>query len=376
MTLPILWFILVAVLWTCYLTLEGFDFGVGMLLRVLGRDERERQAMLQTIGPHWDGNEVWLLTAGGATFAAFPEWYGTLFSGAYLVLLLILLCLIVRICAIEWRAKIRSQTWRDRWDWAHIVSAWVPSVLWGVAFANLVQGMRIEVVETVSGAVVRPGLVPANRLLEGSSHQLTGGLLSLLTPFTLLGGAMTCLLFITHGSLFIALKTGGALSERAKHLAKRSALASTTITAVWALWAQLAYSQNALAWVPLVLAALSLAGSLLLTLQGQEKPAFWLHFGGIACATAFVFASMAPNVMRSSLNEAYSLTITQAASADTTLMIMTITAVVFVPLVLGYTVWGYKVFSARISAEAIDPDAGGLHPTRIRDSAQPGASLP
>ncbi|QQM66735.1 cytochrome d ubiquinol oxidase subunit II [Actinomyces weissii] len=375
MTLPILWFILIAVLWIGYLTLEGFDFGVGMLLRVLGKDERERRAMVKTIGPHWDGNEVWLLTAGGATFAAFPEWYGTLFSGAYLVLFLILLCLIVRICAIEWRTKINSQTWRDRWDWAHIVSAWIPSILWGAAFANLVQGMRIEVVETASGTVVKPELVPASGLLAGSSHQLTGGFLSLLTPFTILGGVMTCLLFVTHGALFIALKTSGDLSERAKGLAKKSALASTGVTAVWALWAQVAYSLNALAWVPLVLAALSLVGSLLFTLQGREKPAFWLHFGGIAFAVVFVFAAMAPNVMRSSVNEAYSLTIAQAASADVTLTIMTIAAVIFVPLVLGYTVWGYMVFSARINAEKIDPNTGGLHPTRIRDSKQPEVAL-
>ena len=130
MTLSILWFILIAVLWIGYLTLEGFDFGVGMLLKILGRDERERRATLATIGPHWDGNEVWLLTAGGATFAAFPEWYSTLFSGAYIVLFIILLCLIVRVCAIEWRPKVNCQTWRDRWDWVHTISAWLPSILW------------------------------------------------------------------------------------------------------------------------------------------------------------------------------------------------------------------------------------------------------
>ncbi|WP_194947880.1 cytochrome d ubiquinol oxidase subunit II [Actinomyces trachealis] len=375
MTLSVLWFILIAVLWIGYLTLEGFDFGVGMLLRVLGKDERERRAMLSTIGPHWDGNEVWLLTAGGATFAAFPEWYGTLFSGAYLVLFLILLCLIVRICALEWRGKINSQTWRDRWDWAHTISAWIPSILWGAAFANLVQGMKIKVVETATGAVVKPELVPADTLIAGASHQLTGGFFSLLTPFTLLGGVVTCLLFLTHGALFLALKTAGDLSDRAKGFAKKSAIASTAVTAVWALWAQLAYSPNALAWLPLVLAALALIGSLLLTLQGNEKLAFWLHFGGIAFAVVFIFSAMAPNVMRSSINPAYSLTIKQAASADVTLMIMAVAAVIFVPVVLAYTVWGYKVFSARITAEKIDPTVGGLHPTKIRDSKQPALSM-
>ena len=375
MTLPIVWFILIAVLWTGYLALEGFDFGVGMLLRVLGRDERERRAMVRTIGPHWDGNEVWLLTAGGATFAAFPEWYGTLFSGAYLALFLILLCLIVRVCAIEWRSKINSRAWRDAWDWAHTISAWIPSVLWGVAFANLVQGMRIEVVRTATGAVVDPAQVPAHTLLRGASHQLTGGFFSLLTPFTLLGGAVTCLLFLTHGALFTALKTRGALSERAAALARTCGAASTAVTAAWALWAQLAHSPNAAAWAPLVLTAVSLTASLALTRAGRPGPAFAAHLAGIACAVAFIFAAMAPHVMRSSIDGAYSLTIAQAASADATLLIMTIAAVVFVPGVLLYTAWGYRVFSGRISAEAINPDEGGLHPRRVRDSSQPEAVI-
>lgn len=375
MTLPIVWFILIAVLWTGYLALEGFDFGVGMLLRILGRDERERRAMVRTIGPHWDGNEVWLLTAGGATFAAFPEWYSTLFSGAYLALLLILLCLIVRICAIEWRSKINSRAWRDAWDWAHTIGAWIPSVLWGVAFANLVQGMRIEVVRTADGAVVEAARVPAHTLLRGASHQLTGGFFSLLTPFTLMGGAVTCLLFLTHGALFTALKTRGNLSERAGALARVCAAASTAVTAAWALWAQLAHSPNAAAWIPLVLTAASLTASLALTRAGRTGPAFAAHLAGIACAVAFIFAAMAPHVMRSSIDGAYSLTIAQAASADATLLIMTIAAAVFMPGVLLYTIWGYKVFSGRVSAEAINPDEGGLHPTRIRDSSQPEAAI-
>ncbi|MGK2348780.1 cytochrome d ubiquinol oxidase subunit II [Actinomyces sp. W5033] len=374
MTLSILWFILIAILWVGYLALEGFDFGVGMLLRILGRNERERRAMLGTIGPHWDGNEVWLLTAGGATFAAFPEWYGTLFSGAYLVLFLILLCLIVRVCAIEWRPKINSQRWRDGWDWIHTVATWLPAVLWGAAFANLVQGMQIEVVETATGAVV-PASEIGGELVRGASHQITGGFLSLLTPFTLLGGAVTCLLFLTHGALFTALKTAGDLSRRAEAFARRSGIASTLVCAVWALWAQLAYSLNALAWLPLVLAAAGLLASLWTSWQGRQGWAFALHFVGIAFAVVFIFSAMAPNVMRSSIDDAYSLTISQAASTDTTLVIMTVAAVIFVPVVLFYTVWGYKVFSRRINAEEINPDEGGLHPTQVRDSRQPEAVI-
>ena len=373
MTLSILWFILIAVLWIGYLALEGFDFGVGMLVRILGRDERERRVTLATIGPHWDGNEVWLLTAGGATFAAFPEWYSTLFSGAYIVLFLILLCLIVRVCAIEWRPKVNSQTWRDRWDWIHTISAWLPSILWGVAFANLVQGMRIEVVQISNGAVVPAGQVPADSLVAGAAHQITGGLLSMVTPFTLLGGAVTCLLFLNHGALFVALKTTGELSQRALSLSRRLAPIATVITAAWALWAQLAYSGSPLSWIPLVVAAAGLISSLLAGRAGNEGRAFALHFVGIAFAVVLIFAAMAPNVMRSSVDPAYSLTIQQAASADTTLLIMTVAAAVFVPGVLAYTVWSYKVFASRISAESINPDQGGLHPTLVRDSAQPEA---
>ena len=377
MTLSILWFILIAVLWIGYLTLEGFDFGVGMILKILGRDERERRATLSTIGPHWDGNEVWLLTAGGATFAAFPEWYSTLFSGAYIVLFIILLCLIVRVCAIEWRPKVNSQTWRDRWDWVHTISAWLPSILWGVAFANLVQGMHIEVVQTSNGAVVPAAQVPADSLVPGAAHQITGGLLTMVTPFTLLGGAVTCLLFLNHGALFVALKTTDELSQRALGLSRRLAPVATAVTAAWALWAQLAYSGSALSWIPLAIAAAGLIGSLLAGRtagEGRgEGRAFALHFVGIAFATVFIFAAMVPNVMRSSVDPAYSLTIQQAASADTTLLIMTVAAAVFVPGVLAYTIWSYKVFASRISVESINPDQGGLHPTLVRDSAQPEA---
>ena len=373
MTLSILWFILIAVLWIGYLTLEGFDFGVGMLLKILGRDERERRATLATIGPHWDGNEVWLLTAGGATFAAFPEWYSTLFSGAYIVLFIILLCLIVRVCAIEWRPKVNSQTWRDRWDRVHTISAWIPSILWGVAFANLVQGMHIEVVQISNGAVVPAEQVPADSLVAGAAHQITGGLPTMVTPFTLLGGVVTCLLFLNHGALFVALKTTDELSQRALGLSRRLAPVATAVTAAWALWAQLAYSSSALSWIPLAIAAAGLIGSLLAGRTASEGRAFALHFVGIAFAAVFIFAAMAPNVMRSSVDPAYSLTIQQAASADTTLLIMTVAAAVFVPGVLAYTIWSYKVFASRISVESINPDQGGLHPTLVRDSAQPEA---
>ncbi len=375
MTLSVLWFILIAVLWIGYLTLEGFGFGVGMIYKFVAKDERERRALLGTIGPHWDGNEVWLLTAGGATFAAFPEWYGTLFSGAYLVLFLILLALIVRVCAIEWRGKINSDTWRARWDWAHTISAWLPAILWGAAFANLVQGMQIEVVEVATRKVVPVAEAlaaqKAGTLIPGASHEITGGFWSLITPFTLLGGLVTCSLFLTHGALFAALKTAGDLSKRCSALALKLGVVSTVLTALWALWAQLAYSGSSASWIGLVLAALFLVASLYLNLRGRQGLAFATHFGAIAFAVVFIFLAITPDIMRSAINPAYSLTISQGASADVTLMIMTAAAVVFVPVVLVYTIWSYKVFAKRINAEKIDPNAG-LDPVKVRDnSAKP-----
>ena len=372
MTLSVLWFILIAVLWIGYLTLEGFGFGVGMIYKFVAKDERERRALLGTIGPHWDGNEVWLLTAGGATFAAFPEWYGTLFSGAYLVLFLILLALIVRVCAIEWRGKINSDTWRARWDWAHTISAWLPAILWGAAFANLVQ---IEVVEVASRKVVPVSEAlaaqSAGTLIPGASHEITGGFWSLITPFTLLGGLVTCSLFLTHGALFAALKTAGDLSKRCSALALKLGVVSTVLTALWALWAQLAYSASPASWIGLVLAALFLVASLYLNLRGRQGLAFATHFGAIAFAVVFIFLAITPDIMRSAINPAYSLTISQGASADVTLLIMSIAAVVFVPVVLVYTIWSYKVFAKRINAEKIDPNAG-LDPVKVRDnSAKP-----
>lgn len=345
MDLPLLWFLLIAILWTGYLALEGFDFGVGMLLKTFARGERERRMMLRTIGPVWDGNEVWLLTAGGATFAAFPEWYATMFSGMYLPLLLILLALIVRICALEWRAKIDDQTWRTRWDWAHTFGAWVPAVLWGVAFGNLVQGMEIELVD--------------------GTHQLTGGFFSLLTPFTLLAGLVTLGMFLTHGAIFIALKTAGPLHQRAVHLAHRLSIGSGVVSLVWVLWAQLEHSGNTFSLIPAIVAGAALTSVIVTTRMEREGWAFALHTLGIVGAVAFMFSSMYPNVMPSSIDPAASLTIADAAATEATLTVMSIVALIFVPVVLAYQGWTYWVFRKRVWASEIVGDEG-LHPTEER----------
>ena len=213
MELTTIWFILIAVLWTGYFVLEGFDFGVGMLFPVLGRGddaETRRRVMLSTIGPVWDGNEVWLLTAGGATFAAFPEWYATLFSGFYLPLLLILVALIVRALAFDYRGKVDDPVWRSRWDMAIIFGSYLPAVLWGVAFTNIVRGVPID-----------------------ADQEYTGSLFTLLNPAALLGGLATASLFTAYGAMFIALKTDGPIRHEARRLGVRVGVVAAVLVAAW-----------------------------------------------------------------------------------------------------------------------------------------------
>src|SRR6266700_7684174 len=211
MHLSDLWFIAIAVLWAGYFVLEGFDFGVGILLPFLSRgDETARRTMINTIGPVWDGNEVWLLTAGGATFAAFPAWYATLFSGFYLPLLLILAALIIRGVCFEFRCKVEDPRWRAAWDRALFFGSALPALLWGVAFANIVRG------------------VPLN-----AAHVYTGNLLTLLNWYGLLGGLVTLSLFILHGAIFLSLKTTCGLRQRARGAAVRAAAAAVALAAVF-----------------------------------------------------------------------------------------------------------------------------------------------
>ncbi|CAN5357910.1 cytochrome d ubiquinol oxidase subunit II [soil metagenome] len=334
MELSTVWFLLIAVLWTGYLVLEGFDFGVGMLLPVLGKRDKDRRVMINTIGPMWDGNEVWLLTAGGATFAAFPEWYATMFSGFYLALLLILLALIVRVVAFEWRGKINDDAWRRRSDWALIIGSWVPAVLWGVAFANLVRGVELD-----------------------ASHQYVGGFFALLNPFALLGGAMTALVFLTHGAIFLALKSGGDVRDRAGALAGRLAPVTLVVAAAWAIWAQIAYSVT-WTWAAVVVAAASLVATVMTTRARREGWAFVASAVTILAAVVLIFGSLYPDVIPA-FDAANSLTVTNASSSHYTLTVMTWVAAVLVPFVLLYQGWTYWVFRKRVFATHI-PDHVGL----------------
>lgn len=331
MELTDIWFVLIAVLWMGYFFLEGFDFGVGMLLPVLGRTDKERRVMINTIGPVWDGNEVWLLVAGGATFAAFPEWYATLFSGFYLPLLLILVALIIRGVAFEYRGKQNDETWKRRWDLAIIIGSFVPSLLWGVAFANIVAGVPID-----------------------ADAEYTGNLFTLLNPYALLGGVTTTVLFAFHGALFTALKTTGDLRERANQLAGRLGLVLLVLAVTFLGWTQLSYGKTS-TLITIAVAALGLIGALLMNRVGREGWAFALTGVTIVFVVGSLFLALYPNVMPSSTDAAFSLTTENASSTDYTLRIMTWVAVVFVPIVLLYQGWTYYVFRRRIGADNI-PD--------------------
>jgi cytochrome bd ubiquinol oxidase subunit II len=341
-TLQTIWFVLIAVLWIGYFILEGFDFGVGILLRVVAKDEAERRTVVTTLGPVWDGNEVWLLVAGGATFAAFPEWYATLFSGFYLALLLILVALIVRGVAFEYRSKRSSIAWRNRWDWAISVASFLPALLWGVAFANIAKGT--------------PLVLDAN-----GNSQFDGNLFTLLNPYGLLGGLVTLALFTTHGAVFLALKTDGEIRVRANKIAGQVGLVAAVLAVVFGLWTQLSYSQNAVSWVPLLIAVGSWLGVLAANRLGREGWAFVCSSITQAGVVIFLFAALYPYVMPSSIDPAASLTIHNASSTEYTLKVMTIVAVIMTPVVLAYQAWTYWVFRKRLSASQIpDPQHGSL----------------
>ncbi|MFD4724825.1 cytochrome d ubiquinol oxidase subunit II [Streptomyces seoulensis] len=329
MELHDVWFVLIAVLWTGYFFLEGFDFGVGVLTRLLARNRPERRVLINTIGPVWDGNEVWLLSAGGATFAAFPEWYATLFSGFYLPLLLILVCLIVRGVGFEYRAKRPEEKWQRNWEWAIFWCSLIPAFLWGVAFGNIVHGVKID-----------------------RHFEYVGGLGDLFNPYALLGGAVTLTLFTFHGTVFTALKTVGDIRARARTLALRLGPVTVVLALGFLVWTQL-HSGDGASLVALVVAAVALLGALGAIWRVREGWAFALSGVTIAAAVAMLFLSLFPNVMPSTLDADWSLTVTNASSSPYTLKIMTWCAVIAAPLVMLYQAWTYWVFRKRIGTQHI-----------------------
>jgi cytochrome d ubiquinol oxidase subunit II len=332
MDLNTLWFVLIAVLFTGFFVLEGFDYGVGILLPFVAKTDAERRRVINTIGPVWDGNEVWILTGGGAIFAAFPHWYATLFSGFYLALFLILAALIVRGVAFEFRSKDKSPAWRRTWDAMIFVGSLLPALLWGVALANLLKGVPID-----------------------ASKSYVGGFFDLLSPYTLVAGLASLSLFVTHGAIFLNLKSSDPIRARSLAAIKKIGPAATVLlllfvvgTYLWTdVYARLGVNPGL---VPLAaLGALVCAGYLI----HRERMgwAFVMTTLAIVFAVATLFMALFPRVMVSSIDPSFSLTIYNAASTPYTLRIMSVVAGIFVPLVLAYQGWTYWVFRHRITAE-------------------------
>ena len=342
MTLQTTWFLLITVLWVGYFILEGFDFGVGMLLPFVSKNEADRRAVLTTLGPVWDGNEVWLLVAGGATFAAFPEWYATLFSGFYLPLFLILVSLIVRGVAFEYRSKYGKAQWRQRWDIAIFISSAIPALLWGVAFANIVRGVPIKE-------------------LDGNLEYV-GGFFNLLNPYALLGGVVTLSVFLTHGAVFLSLKTAGSIRDRARGFAVKIGLVAAVAAVSFLLWTNLMLPTIDPVVVTLsAVVALAWVAGLVASLKIREGWAFVFSALAIATFVSNLFLALYPRVMPSSFGSEFDLTITNASSTEYTLKVMTVVALIMTPLVLVYQGWTYWVFRKRISASQIaNPERGVL----------------
>ena len=336
MDLETFWFCLIVVVWAMYFLLEGFDFGVGMLLPFVPRSGEERSTTLRTIGPVWDGNEVWLVVAGGATFAAFPAWYATMFSGFYLALLLILFFLIVRVVSFEWRSKSESPRWRATWSWANTIGSFGAPLLWGIGLANLIGG------------------VPIN-----ADGHYAGTFWDLFSPYTVVAGVAVVVLFAFHGATFLTLRTIGDLHDRSEHAARRLAVPAAALGAVYVVWTvAMAIDRNDKDLfppaLPAAVAIVALALAVVFVLRGRNGRAFTMTGLGIVAAVATLFTSLYPRVMVSSPDFGNSLTVEGAASSHYALAVMSVVAVIFVPVVLLYQGWTYHVFRHRVGGDAVN----------------------
>mgnify|MGYP000869384072 CR=1 FL=1 len=328
------WFLLISILWLGYFVLEGFDFGVGMLVRAVGKDTEGKRAVIHTIGPVWDANEVWVLTAGGATFAAFPELYATLFSAAYLALFLILFALIARGVAFEFWGKAESDGWRATWEWALILGSAIPALLWGVAWANIIAGLPTKV-------------------LDGNA-EFAGTLLDFLNPYGLMGGVVTLVLFLALGAVFLTLRTHGEVHDRAEALAKKLSPAAVAVVAIFAVWTIARQSGTdegvqILSAISLVAAAAA-AMAAVVRVGNSAGQAFGATAASILLLFIGIFIDVFPNAIVGQGDDP-TLTLSAASSTPYTLKVMTVVAVIFVPIVLAYQAWTYWVFRARIGAE-------------------------
>ena len=340
MGLQQLWFVIIAALFLGFLILEGFDFGVGMLMAPFGMvgegdSEMRRRAALNTIGPVWDANEVWLITAGASMFAAFPNWYATVFSALYLPLLAILFGMILRIVGIEWRSKIDDQRWRAWADAGIAIGSWLPAILWGVAFAILVRGLPID-----------------------ANHRVHLSIGDVLNAYTLLGGLATGALFLFYGAVFVTLKTAGPVRDDAFRFARALSLPVIVLAGGFGLWTQLAHGKG-WTWLALAVAVVALLTAVaLMWARRREGWAFFSTIIVIAAVAALLFGSLYPNLLPSTLNPDWSVTIYNGSSTSYTLKIMTWAALTLMPLVLAYQAWTYWVFRRRISADGMPASIG------------------
>ena len=333
MELNVIWFILLTVLFAGFFFLEGFDYGVGVLLPFLGKNDLERRIIINTVGPVWDGNEVWMVTAGGAMFAAFPHVYATLFSGFYLALFLMLVALIARGVAFEFRSKEDSPLWRSTWDWSIFGGSLIPAILWGVAVTNLIQGVPID-----------------------AKMHYVGSFFDLLSPYTLVGGVAFLFVFVFHGAVYLCLKTEGDLAQRSRQAALVAGIlaAVACLTLVGLTYVKTDLFRSAAAGIALWGAVLTFVAALALVYWKRSGWSFILSGVTIVLTTAAFFLGLFPRLMVSSLNPAWSLTIHNASSSPYTLKLMTVAAFILVPVVLAYQAWSYWIFRQRVSAKHLE----------------------
>jgi cytochrome d ubiquinol oxidase subunit II len=322
-----LWFVVVAFFWVGFFVLEGFDFGVGMLHSFVARDDVERRVAVNTIGPTWDGNEVWLIVAGAATFAAFPLWYSTMFSALYLALLIVLLALMARGVSFEYRGRLDDPSWRTAWKWSMTLGSALVPLLIGVALGDLLHGL------------------PINR-----DHTYTGTFWNLLVPYGLWTGVTLVALSLVSGATFLTLKTTGDLHDRVARLARLLSMIAALLVAGFVIWTGLIASRG---FAPNIFAAIAVVAVLVAAwLAGTDREAWAFAAASVAMGATVttIFAELYSNVMVSSTNSAFNITIGNAASSSYALTVMTVIAGIFVPLVVGYQAWSYHVFRRRLAA--------------------------
>jgi len=338
MEFQITWFILWGVLWAVYFMLDGFDFGVGILHSFIGKTEGEKKTIIRTIGSVWNGNEVWLVTAGGATFAAFPTTYALMFSYLYTPLLLILFALIFRGVALEFRGKVDSDGWKKGWDIAIFLGSFLPALLFGVAFGNIFQGIPMD------------------------ANGYHGTLFTLLNPYGILTGLLFVLLFIVHGNLWLTVKTNGELSKRASSVTDKTWYALLVVAVLFLIYTAFAtnlyknYLDNPVWFAIPAAAVLALLGIKIFAVKGAYLKAFYSSCLTILTVTFTGIIGLYPNLIPSSIDKNYSLTIFNSSSSPYTLKIMTVVAVLFVPVVIAYQIWVYRVFRNKITVSEVLED--------------------